>query len=278
MSRWLLGAALVVVSFVPGVVAQSSEQEVLKAEQARVDARQKADAAAHAKIVSDDFLQVIANGQVRDKKYAVSLPAAAGMKISGLKTAILGDVAIVTGIQSGTAAAGAGARFTHLWRKQNGQWLNVFVQNTPITKAAPDNNSAAATATAKIPPTNWPQGKTQDEQDVLKVQQRLNEAFAKKDAAAYAELTADNFMRINADGSTTPKAEFLKAVAASPAVRRQVSNNSDIRIRAYGPVALVSYIDKNAAAAAGNRMSRVFTKQGGAWKQLVSQSTPITQP
>ena len=85
-------------------------------------------------------------------------------------------------------------------------------------------------------------------------------------------------MRINADGSTTSKAEFLKAVAASPAVQRQVSNNSDIRIRVYGPVALVSYIDKNAAAAAGNRMSRVFTKQGGVWKQLVTQQTPIAQP
>ncbi len=209
-----------------------------------------------------------------DRKAAVSLAAAPKMSISGLKTEIFGDVAVVTGIQS--AAPTGDSRFTHIWRKQNGQWLNVFVQNTPVAKSAAASNSDAA-STVKIPPTNWPQGKTQDEQDVLKAQQQLNEAFAKKDAAAYAQLTADKFVRVGVDGSTASKAEFLTAVAASPAVQRQVSNNSDIRVRVYGPIAVVSYLDKNIGSPAGNRMSRVFTKQGGAWKQLLGQSTPIAK-
>jgi hypothetical protein len=273
MSRWLL-TALVVVPFAAILVAQTAEQEVMKAEQARVDARHKADGAAHAKIVSDDFLQVGSDGQVRDKKFAVSIAAAPGLTISEVKTQVFGDVAVVTGIQRGTAPA-ANNRFTHLWLKQNAQWVNVFVQNTPITKPAPAGTTGAA-STVKIPPTIWPQSKTQDEQDVLKAQQRLNEAFAKKDAAAYAVLTADNFVRIGADGSAAPRAEFLKAVAASPDVQRQVSNNSDIRVRVYGPVAVVSYLDKNIASpTTGSRMSRIFTKQGGAWKQLVGQTTPI---
>jgi hypothetical protein len=273
MSRWLL-TALVVVSFAAVVVAQTPEQEVLKAEQVRVDARHKADAAAHAKIVSDDFLQVSSDGRVLDKKSAVSLAAAPKMSISGVKTEISGDVAVVTGMQS--AAPAGDSRFTHIWHKQNGQWMNVFVQNTPITKPATASNAAAA-STAKIPPTNWPQGKTQDEQALLKAQQQLNEAFARQDAGAYAQLTADNFVRIGADGSATPRAEFLKAISASPDVQRQVSNNSDIRIRVYGPIAVVSYLDKNIASASGSRMSRVYTKQGGAWKQLVGQTTPIAK-
>src|SRR5262245_35541489 len=156
MSRVMTAVSLVV-SFAGGVMAQTPEQDVLKGEQARVEARHKADSTAHAKIVSDDFFQVSNDGQTHDKKYAVSLQASPGMSLRELKTQIFGDVVVVTGIQTATPPA-SDARFTHLWHKENGQWLNVFVQNTPI-RQLPET----ANATAAVPPTNWPQGKTQDE-------------------------------------------------------------------------------------------------------------------
>lgn len=229
MRRWLF-VALALLSFGSGLVAQMADQEVMKAEQAKLDARDQ-------------------------------------------KVQVFGDVAIVTGTQSGLGASAQDSRFTHVWQRQGGQWVNVFVHTTPVLPPAPANAQPAA-APAAPPPTMWPEGKTQDERDVIKVQRGLNDAFAKKDATAYAQLTADNFVRIFLDGALAPRAEFLNGVTATPEVKRVESNNTEFRYRAYGPIAVLTYIDKPAGATMGIRMTRIFAKQGGAWKQLITQSTP----
>ena len=124
-------------------------------------------------------------------------------------------------------------------------------------------------------PTKWPEGKTQDERDVLRAQRTLNELYAKKDAAGYAQLTADTFVRLT-NGIAT-RAEFLKAVAGTPDVTRVESNNSDFHFQSYGTIAVLAYIDKAfGGPRQGLRMTRTFVKQNGAWKQLVTQFTPIT--
>jgi hypothetical protein len=135
MTRWLIAVSFVVVSGIL-VVAQSADQEVLKAEQARLDARRKGDAAAHTTLVSDDFLQVTNGGAVQDKKYAVSLAASPKMALRDLKTRLYGDVAVVNGVQTGSGPKGElSALFTHIWLRRNGRWLNAFVHNTPISKS-----------------------------------------------------------------------------------------------------------------------------------------------
>jgi hypothetical protein len=276
MSRWLFAVAVVALSFDSGLVAQTPEQDVLKAEQARVDARRKGDSVAHAKIVSDDFAQVSQDGQLYDKKYAVSLAASPGFDMRDSKAQVFGDVAIVTGIQGGTPPNGQNARFTHVWRKQNGQWINVFVQNTTIPPAPPANSNTPQTPAAKVAPTTWPDVKTQDERDLLAVQRGLNQAFAKKDVASYSKFTADSFVRVDNEGQSIPRAEFLKVVADTSGPPREESNNSDMRIRIYGPISVVTYVDKTAASLPkGTRMTRVFVKENAAWKQLVTQGTTI---
>jgi hypothetical protein len=277
MSRWLF-VALVVFSAGSGVFAQGVEQEIMKAEQARIEARRKADSAAHARFVSDDYVHITTGGQVQDKKYAISLPASPKMDIRDLKTQVFGDVAVVTGIQTGTGASLQDARFTHIWQKQKGAWVNVFVQNTPILTAKPPANPPPAATGPSPAPTKWPEGKTQEERDVLKTQRALNELYARKDAAAYERLTADTFVRINANGTMPARSDFLKAVTATPDLKRVESNNSDFQFRSYGPVAILTYIDKAMGAPpAGFRMTRVFVKQDGTWKQLVTQFTPVAQ-
>ncbi len=280
MSRWIFVA--LVLAFSSSVVAQTSEQEVLAAERARVDARRKGDSVAHARFVSDDFAQVSANGQLRDKKYAVSLAATPALEILDSRVQVFGDVAVVTGIQRGTAPNAQDIRFTHVWRKQNGQWVNVFVQNTSIASTPPVNNPVTA---SQIAPTKWLRGDTQDERDVLRVQRGLNEAFAKQDFAAYSQLTADTFVRINVDGRMISRGDFLKIVAGTPDLERVAgtadsqrveSNNSGFRFRVYGPIAILSYIDKALNGPPGGiRMTRVFVKQDGKWKGLVTQSSTV---
>ncbi len=190
-----------------------------------------------------------------------------------LKTQVFGDVAVVTGIQGGVGQTGdQEQRFTRVWRKQNGQWVNVFGQGTPVQMTAPPNDPVV---NKQVEPTKWPEGKTQDERDVLKTQRALNELYARKDAGGYAQLTADTFIRIT-NGAAT-RAEFLKAVAGTPDVKRVESNNSDFHFRSYGPIAVLAYIDKAVGGPTqGLRMTRIFVKQNGVWKQLVTQFTPIT--
>jgi hypothetical protein len=60
-------------------------------------------------------------------------------------------------------------------------------------------------------------------------------------------------------------------------VKRVESNNSDFHFRSYGPIAALAYIDKAVGGPTqGLRMTRIFVKQNGAWKQPVTQFTPIT--
>jgi ketosteroid isomerase-like protein len=273
MKGWLV-VALALLSFGSKVPAQMADQDVMKAEQAKLDARRKGDSAAHASLIADDFAQVATNGQMQDKKYATTRPAAAKLDARDQKVQVFGDVAIVTGTQSGLGATAQDSRFTHVWQRQGGRWVNVLVQATPVL-APPAPPAAAAAAPPAPPPTSWPEGKTQDERDVIKVQRALNDTFAKKDAAAYGQHTADNFIRIMPNGALVTRAEFLKGVAATPEVKRVESNNTEFRFRAYGPIALLTYLDKSAGAPIGNRMTRIFVKQGGSWKQLLTQSTPV---
>lgn len=273
MPRWLF-VALVVAASGAGVAAQMAEQEVAKVEQARMEARRKADSAALARFSADDLLIVGPNGQLLDKKAATALTAVPKIVGRDVKTQIFGDVAVVTGIQAGVGPTGdQEQRFTRVWRKQNGQWVNVFGQVTRIMAAPAPNDTAAVNK--QVEPTRWPDGKTQDERDVLRAQRALNELYAKKDVAGYAQLTADTFIRIT--NGTASRAEFLKAVAGTPDLKRVESNNTDFQFRSYGPIAVLAYIDKAVGAPTqGLRMTRIFVKENGAWKQLVTQFTPIT--
>src|SRR5688572_7961594 len=98
MRRWLF-VALAVLSFGASIVAQMADQEVMKAEQAKLDARRKGDSDAHGRLISDDFGQISTTGAVQDKKYATTRPAAAKLDARDHKVQVFGDVAIVTATQ-----------------------------------------------------------------------------------------------------------------------------------------------------------------------------------
>src|SRR4051812_31964578 len=103
MSRLLL-VGLLAVSMGSHAAAQTAEQEIVKAEQARVAARRAADSAALGRILSDDLVQITNGGLLQNKKYAASLIASPKMGLRDLKTRFFGDVAVVTGVQTNTGA------------------------------------------------------------------------------------------------------------------------------------------------------------------------------
>ena len=275
MARSLLRGVLVL-ACVSTLFAQTAEQEINKVEQVRLDARRKADSATLARLATDDQLTIGPNGQLQDKKATAALAAAPKASLRETKTQVFGDVAVVTGTQFGFGEKGEiEQRFTRVWRKQNGQWLNVFGHVTRINSAAPPSQPTLKS----VPQTVWPKGNGPDEAAVVDTLRRLDDAFAKKDVAIYAPLTSANYLRINPDGSISSRDEFLKSVAGTPDLKRNIPNLSDFRLRVYGPVAVVTWVNKSIGGReAGSRRSRVFVKDGSSWKQLVSQDTFIAQP
>ena len=242
----------------------------------RLEARRTADAATLARLATDDQLTIGPGGQLQDKKATAALDAAPKASLREAKTQVFGDVAVVTGMQGGFGdKSDVEQRFTRIWRKQNDQWLNIFGHVTRINTAAPPPQSTLKS----VPQTVWPKGNGPDEAAVIASLRQLDEAFAKKDPAAYAPLTSAYYLRINANGSVISREELLKAVAGTPELKRNIPNLSDFRVRIYGPVAVVCWVNKGIGGPeAGLRRSRVFVNEGGTWKQLVSQDTPIQPP
>jgi hypothetical protein len=268
MFRWLF-VAVGILSFGSLVTAQNAEQDVSKAVQARAEARRTGDGAAHARLVADDLFHIGATGSVLDKKAATSLPASPTFAVRDVKTRMYGDVAIVYGIQDGTQGD---VRFTHVWQRRNGQWMNVFVHNTPILSAPPSNTSSKPN---ELRPTTWPKLSNADEQAVIEAHRKLQDTFAQKDAKGYAAVSTADFVRIGELGQVNSAQEFLKAVAGTPEQKRaELIDHRDFRVRTHGQVAVLTWL--NIAAQNTIRRSRIFVKEGGTWKQAVGQGTYVS--
>jgi ketosteroid isomerase-like protein len=273
MWRLVLVSALGLVT-VATPKAQTPEQDITRVEQVRLEARRKADSSTLAKLATDDQLTVGPNGQLQDKKATAALDAAPKASLRETKTQVFGDVAVVTGTQAGFGDKGdIEQRFTRIWLKQNGQWLNVFGHVTRVNAAAAP---APQPQLKSVPQTVWPKGNGPEETAVIDTLRRLDEAFAKKDPATYAQLTAANYLRVGANGGLSDRDAYVKNVAGTPETKRDIPNLSEFRVRMYGPVALITWVNKSIGGSeAGLRRSRVFVKEGGTWKQLIGQDTPI---
>lgn len=256
--------------------AQTAEQQIVEVEQARVEARQKADSAALARLTGDDFTQILASGLMLQKKDVLALNSSPKIDVRDLQTRIFGDVAVVTGHQSGAGYTRQGSRFTHVWQRRNGQWVAVFMQNTPIVPVPtlPPPTQGVTRPKKKLPSTSWPNPANRDEQAVLEASRQLDEAFSRKDVAAYSALTAANWVRLNLDGTEGSREEFLKSVAGTAEQKRGTPSQSQFHVRVYGPIAILTY-RQHYAEGADHFRSRVFVNERGTWKQLISQVTPI---
>ena len=116
--------------------------------------------------------------------------------------------------------------------------------------------------------------------NVLVAQRAINDAFAAMDTKTYDRYTAPEFVRVNDEGASLSRAEFLKTVGNTQQ-KRVPSGNDEIMIRIYGDIAIESYrnIPFRADGTAGptERMTRVFVKRGGVWQQVITQSTQVAQ-
>jgi ketosteroid isomerase-like protein len=130
-----------------GASASSDEtaavgQALIRLEHAWVHALERHDVATLRRILADDFLDTSYKGQVRTKADQLAARAAAGIeseRLSDLKVRVLGNTAIVTGlntIQGRRRAWTARIRFTDIFVKRGGRWRAVGAQETLVSPAA----------------------------------------------------------------------------------------------------------------------------------------------
>ena len=233
--------------------SQDRQPEVLKAEQARLEARAATDSAAAARLMSSDFLQVDRLGHLLTKDEVLKNYGLGITSIRDTDVHVFDDVAVVTGIGKGPKKE---LRFLHLWRRENRSWVATFVQNTIIDPTVSGLELAAS---------GWPDGATREERDVINAQRALAKAAAARDARMVHRLTAAGFVRVSAGGEVVGS-DLPKAPPATSKV-------SDCRLRVDGQVAFLLCRDN-----APSRVTTVFVKQNGKWKQFVAQVTPLSTP
>lgn len=125
-------------------------------------------------------------------------------------------------------------------------------------------------------------GFTAAEQDVREAVMAANKAWQMRDAAAYAKLIADDFVRVPADGRITVRGDWLAMVGeAGPA--RPVAKFDEEVIRVYGNGAIMSYRNfpqepgKDGKLPPPNRLTRILERQGNRWVLVLAQDTPIAE-
>lgn len=108
-------------------------------------------------------------------------------------------------------------------------------------------------------------------------------ALLKKDVAAFGRIFADDAVLIPPDGTTQTKSQLVADVKSGDLVFES-SEMSDMKVRAYGDAAVVTYVTNDKGKYKGQdisghyRWTDVFVRSGGTWQIVAGQGTPIQPP
>ena len=120
-----------------------------------------------------------------------------------------------------------------------------------------------------------------EEGRIIALESAWDQAEQNKDAAALANLLADNIVYVDYDGSISTKQQFLAEVKSADMTGEQI-NNEGVTVRLYGNVAVSTGIYRDKGMEKGKPFSRrgrftnVWMNQNGKWECIASQSTLIT--
>jgi hypothetical protein len=114
---------------------------------------------------------------------------------------------------------------------------------------------------------------SKEREDVLANDVAMGKAIETGDVALYDKLAADDFQFITAAGVILTKAERLASLKKGPTPGFRTSDHT---IRIYGNVAVVT--GRQGPGAGPIRFTRVWVKQGDAWRAVSTQATSIQAP
>ncbi|HEV8693957.1 MAG TPA: nuclear transport factor 2 family protein [Lysobacter sp.] len=121
------------------------------------------------------------------------------------------------------------------------------------------------------------------EEALRQTEQNLLDSLLKGDGAPFEKTMADSFVFIAPDGTTQQRAEFI-ADLGNGNLKMASSTNDDMDVRVYGNAAVVTYRStdkgtyKDKDISGQYRWTDVFIKEGGKWRIVSTQGTPIATP
>ena len=121
------------------------------------------------------------------------------------------------------------------------------------------------------------------EQTLMTIERDALAALLKKDIAAFGRVFADDAVVITPDGSPQTKAQLLADVK-SGALVIESSDMSDMKVRAYGDTAVVTYVTADKVKFKGQdisgryRWTDIFVRRSGTWQIVAGHGTPIQPP
>ena len=119
-----------------------------------------------------------------------------------------------------------------------------------------------------------------EEGRIIALESAWDQAEQNKDAAAVANLLADNIVYVDYDGSISTKQQFLAEVKSADVTGEQIKNEG-VTVHLYGNVAVSTGIYRDKGMEKGKPFSRrgrftnVWLNQNGKWECIASQSTLI---
>ena len=132
-------------------------------------------------------------------------------------------------------------------------------------------------------PTAAPVEPSSPEQTIRKLEQDWAEAVKRRDVEKIDQMQADDYVFTGPGGVVWSKQRTLETIKSGD-LEIDSFTFSDVKVRMYGDAAVVTQqVNWNARfrgldISGPQRMTDVFVKQGGRWRCVASQSTPVNQP
>jgi hypothetical protein len=219
---------------------------------------------------ASDYMGINRSGGVTDLKTVAALKADPKYLVNDdIDVRVYGNGAITTGTQH-VEDGGIVVRFLRVWVKQPDGWRLVAFQGTAISS---DTSSTAAPSSVKTLPRPSPSPTRRVDRAVLAADQSLLRAEAENDDAQNRELKTSDSTFVSRTGSSAARVNDPSRVPLKS------EGASYDRVQAYGDIAVVQgallWTDINGFSPGALRFTRVWVKQGDAWKLAAEQRTPI---
>jgi hypothetical protein len=256
-------------------------QEIARLAQAEIDAAVKKDRTALERLYADDYQYIHSNGVLANREQDLASMTAPDAKwttgtLTNVKVRVYGNTAIDVGdemLQGSSKGYVPGLRREmDIWVKRGDRWQLVGGHSTLVST---DTSPTAAQSAVKTLKAKALAATSADERAVA----QADEAYAKADggnddAKQTAMQTKDTYFVSRLGRVATPNDP-----PATPNKSMTIAYDS---VRAYGTLAVVRgslmWTDVKGFSPGVLRFTRVWVKDGAAWKLAAEQRTPSAAP
>ncbi len=137
-------------------------------------------------------------------------------------------------------------------------------------------------AIALTTPRTFGKDKTDESEQIKKIEQEWIDAYMKGDATALARIEADDFVLNDPTGATVSKADDLQDLK-SGAYKWTDFKFEDMKVRIYGKTAIATGVAKIKGSFKGQdatgryRFTDVFVRKKDEWRAVSTQLTAVTE-